>query len=102
MSHSPWFTVADRVASRACQTLSSRMSSRTQPIALSLELGGRFSHTVMTWRVDPQAPELALELTRSTIRSSLQFQPLPFDGAVVVRADGAVLCTVQARVGRRG
>lgn len=101
-SRSPWSTVAERVAAAACSKLSRRMFGRTQRIALRLELGGRFPHTAMTWSVDPQAADMALQHTRSTIVNTLQIQPVPFDGRIVVRADGAVLCNVQARVDRLG
>lgn len=102
MPTNPWSHAAERIASAACRALSPRMSRSERLMELQLELGGRFPRVATTWVVDPQAPGMALELTRATILRTLPHQPLPFEGTVRVRVNGSRLCAVHVRVDRRG
>lgn len=102
MPINPWSQAAERIAGAACRALPSRLSRSERLVELQMEIGGRFPRIAATWVVDPQAPAMAMEVTRSTILRTLPHQPLPFEGTVQVRANGRLLCAVHVRVDRHG
>lgn len=98
---STWREAGMLVACQAADRLPGRLESKTGPVGLTLALEGQAAYTIAAWTVDPYATQLARAITRDLVFRALEVQPVPFDGSVVVRVAGKVMCRVRTQVGRR-